>query len=100
MTLLPSRDEFAAQLHTSFRLQHESLGLLNLDLEDVSELRSSPRQQIFTILLHGPYEPVLPQRIYHLEHDQLAEMDLFLVPIARQEDGVRYEAVFNHLVKE
>jgi hypothetical protein len=37
---------------------------------------------------------LLPQRIYRLEHDELGALDLFLVPIGRDDSGVRYEAVF------
>lgn len=37
----------------------------------------------------------LPQRIYHLEHEQLGAMDLFLVPLGPVAGGMRYEAIFN-----
>ena len=53
----------------------------------------------FTVLFHGPVEPVLPQGIYRLEHDKLGVLDLFIVPIGPAEPGtrpaaMRYEAVF------
>ena len=35
-----------------------------------------------------------PSRIYALEHAGLGQFDLFLVPIAADRDGVRYEAIF------
>jgi hypothetical protein len=98
MTKLPSRDEFAAHLNSTFRLHHETLGLIELELESVSALQSTPRQQMFSILLRGPFEPVLEQRIYALEHDQLGTLDLFLVPVEQRPDGTRYEAVFNRLL--
>jgi hypothetical protein len=37
----------------------------------------------------------LPQAVYRLEHPALGAMDVFLVPIARVADGIRYEAIFN-----
>ena len=37
----------------------------------------------------------LPQRIYHLEHEQLGAMDLFMVPIGPTAEGMRYEVIFN-----
>jgi hypothetical protein len=37
--------------------------------------------------------------MYRMEHDVLGALDLFLVPIARDEDGFQYEAVFNRLHK-
>jgi hypothetical protein len=38
--------------------------------------------------------PLLPQRIYRLEHAELDTLELFLVPIAQDASGTRYEAVF------
>jgi len=38
---------------------------------------------------------VLPQGTYRLEHGTLGAMDVFLVPSARDGEGVRYEAIFN-----
>lgn len=40
-------------------------------------------------------QAVLPQAIYSLEHPTLGAMDVFLVPIGRGPEGVRYEAIFN-----
>jgi hypothetical protein len=37
----------------------------------------------------------LPQAIYRLEHALLEPMDVFLVPIGRDAEGIRYEAIFN-----
>lgn len=51
-------------------------------------------RQPFSLTFEAPLEPVLPQRIYRLEHPQLDAMDLFLVPVARTATGLHYEAVF------
>ena len=48
----------------------------------------------FALLFRGPREPILPQRIYRLEHDDIGAFDLFLVPVGVEPDGARYEAVF------
>lgn len=48
----------------------------------------------FSAVFHGPPEPVLPQRIYHLEHDRLGGLDIFIVPIGPAGDAMEYEAVF------
>jgi hypothetical protein len=37
----------------------------------------------------------LPQATYRLEHATLGAMDVFLVPIGQDREGVRYEAIFN-----
>lgn len=49
----------------------------------------------FSLVFTGPPEPVLPQRIYRFDHDQLDALVIFIVPIGRDDTGVRYEAVFN-----
>lgn len=48
----------------------------------------------FSVTFRGPAEPVVPQGIRPLAHDDLGELEVFLVPVARDADGVSYEAVF------
>jgi hypothetical protein len=48
----------------------------------------------FSIVFLGPLEPLLPQRIYRFEHSELGTFEIFIVPIGRDADGVRYEAIF------
>ncbi|MBV9196332.1 MAG: hypothetical protein JO168_19520 [Solirubrobacterales bacterium] len=48
----------------------------------------------FSLVFRGPLEPLLRQGIHRLEHGQLGELDLFLVPIGPDQAGMRYEAVF------
>jgi hypothetical protein len=54
----------------------------------------APRAEPFTLEFVGP-EPALGQRIYELDHPELGPLEIFLVPIGVEEEGVRYEAVFN-----
>jgi uncharacterized protein DUF6916 len=49
----------------------------------------------FSLVFRGPPEPVLPQGLYAIDHDELGVLELFIVPIARKDDGVRYQAVFS-----
>jgi hypothetical protein len=48
----------------------------------------------FSIVFRGPPHPVLPQRVYRFSHEALGSFELFIVPIAQDEEGTRYEAVF------
>lgn len=41
-----------------------------------------------------PQNAYLPQQIYHLEHPTLGTLDLFLVPLGPDSEGMRYEAIF------
>jgi hypothetical protein len=52
------------------------------------------RRAPFSVVFRGPPAPVLPQRIYRLEHGRIGAFELFLVPIGPDGSGMRYEAVF------
>jgi hypothetical protein len=55
----------------------------------------------FSVLFHGPLEPVLPQATHRLEHEHLGVLEVFMVPVGPNEPApgekptaMRYEAVF------
>lgn len=52
-----------------------------------------PRRQ-FSLDFRGPRDPVLAQATYAVRHDELGTLELFLVPVGRDEDGTSYEAAF------
>lgn len=92
-----SREHFAEHLGDTFRLEAEgSTG--SLTLLEASPLESTARKderEPFSLVFRGAKEEVLPQRIYRLEHEALGSLDIFLVPIGPDGEGMRYEAVFN-----
>ena len=55
----------------------------------------SPDQRRFSLIFAGPHAPALAQATYTLEHTVLGSLAIFLVPIARDADGMRYQAIFN-----
>ncbi|MCW2738049.1 hypothetical protein [Nocardioides sp.] len=48
----------------------------------------------FSLVFRGPADPLLPQGTYVVAHATLGEQELFLVPLGRDADSVRYEAAF------
>ena len=58
---------------------------------DVPGLRTEP----FSLVFLDPLSPVLPQRIWALEHSALGASEIFLVPLGPRDGRMRYEAVFN-----
>jgi len=90
---------FLELLDSKFRLDLQGTNAIELELTEVSELRSERRQEIFSIVFRGPLTVVLPQRLYRLEHDEMGPLDLLLVPIKQDNEGVYYEAVFNRLLE-
>jgi uncharacterized protein DUF6916 len=49
----------------------------------------------FALIFTGPAAPLLSQQIVPLDHPELGELAVFLVPLGVDADGARYEAVFN-----
>ena len=65
-----------------------------LKLANTEELSASPRPQgAFRLEFRGPYEPILEQAIYPFRAGDFA-CDIFIVPIARDDAGTTYEAIF------
>jgi hypothetical protein len=92
-----TRDTFARQLNSRFRVERNGAGAVTLELVEAGEVRSSGRSETFSILFRGPPDVFLPQAIYRFEHDAIGAFDLFIVPIRRDQDGVCYESLFNRL---
>jgi hypothetical protein len=67
--------------------------VLRVDLVEALPLSTRPGGG-FRFELVGPPEPVLPLAIYPLRHEGIVR-EIFVVPVAREEAGIRYEAIFN-----
>jgi len=93
---------FAPLLGEVFRLHLDENRVLDLQLTTATELGNQSWQaperegmrQPFSLLFIGPPGIVLPQRIYRLDHEALGALEIFLVPIGSDAQGVKYEAVF------
>ena len=49
----------------------------------------------FSLLFHHSSAVLFPQRIYQMDGPGIGEFGIFLVPVARNQDGFVYQAVFN-----
>ena len=71
----------------------------DMELVEVNDLgrRATPQGELsnYGLVFLARVPTALPQAVYRVEHDALGGMDVFLVPIGRDGDGVRYEAIFN-----
>jgi hypothetical protein len=94
-------ETFADRVGEHFRVLVDE-SALDAELIEATALASAAGEQSalpgdrtpFSIVFRGPQEPILPQRIYRFEHQALGAFEIFVVPIGRDGDGVRYEAVF------
>ncbi|MCM3869511.1 MAG: hypothetical protein ND895_02275 [Pyrinomonadaceae bacterium] len=91
---------FTKHLDTVFRVKVSAPQPVELKLVEVKGYSGGANEQSgmerFSLYFNGPGDLQLPQRTYELEHEQLGSLDIFLVTIARDEQGFRYEAVFNY----
>ena len=74
----------------------DSIELVLLRADALGAQGAGPgRRAPFSLLFRGPPAPMLPQQIHRLAHPAFGVLAIFLVPIGRDEAGVRYESVFS-----
>lgn len=100
MAEILSEEDFRKHLHTKFRVRAEVPAVAELELDEVEGYQGGASEQAgmerFSLFFEGPPDVFLQQGVYALEHEQLGEVTLFVVPVGRSEGGFRYESVFNY----
>jgi len=81
-------EDFRGAQGTRFRLAdgpgNGTPAAVDVELVDVTEHAARPAGTVrtpFSLLFHGPAEPVMPQGMYRLEHEHLDALELFVVPV-------------------
>ena len=91
-----TRDDFLRVVGSGFTVEEPQT---TLRLVEVSELRASPYNESFALVFCGDADTLLPQATYRLGHAELADLELFLVPVGQGATGFYYEAIFNRLLR-
>lgn len=71
--------------------------LLALELREAEAWPAPPGDRgraPFTLLFVGPADKHVGQGTHPLSHRELGKLEIFIVPVARDADGTRYQAVF------
>lgn len=91
-------DHFASCLGSGFEME---LGASTMTLT-LAEARPLPerrqpglRRQPFSLMFRSSSQVVLPQKLYGLRNAALGRLEIFLVPVARDKQGIVYQAVFS-----
>jgi hypothetical protein len=99
-----TEEEFSKHLNTKFRFKLDADTEIELELSQVKPYSKRHLEhegmERFSAFFVGPEQPPLQQMTYSVNHEQMGEFELFLVPVARVEGGFRYEAVFNYFKKQ
>ena len=91
------REDFEPHLNTTFRLLHGGPEPLELELVEITGGEDAYEDSYsFSLFFRGGPHFLLQQHTFTLDHPALGTLDLFLVPVARDPEGFRYEAVFNY----
>lgn len=90
--------EFSKHVNTKFRVAVEPP--VELELTEVKGYLSKEHEQTgmerFSAFFRGPGDRYLAQKVYSFEHEQMGTFEMFLVPVSQDQNGFRYEAVFNY----
>jgi hypothetical protein len=84
-------DDFRPLQGERFRISPDGAEPFEVELAEVTEIPREPGGRApFSLVFKGGPNPPLPQQIYRVEHEELGELEIFLVPIALDQ----YQAIF------
>lgn len=95
---LPGESAFTEQVGSTFEVLDVPPSTFELKMTKVVEHAKSDRQEAFSVFFLGPAERFMPQGICKVKHAQLGELEVFLVPVAKTNEGFEYEAAFNYVL--
>lgn len=87
--------DYVSEINTKFQLVETEF---EIELIEVTEKNISPQQEMFSLIFRGAKDNFLEQKMYQIHHEKLGNDSLFLVPVAEDGDGFKYEAVFDRLI--
>lgn len=99
MAATPTAEEFRQHLGTRFGVRLDTPRPIELELTEVKDYNvqanDESKMERFSLFFQGPDDIMLKQGTLTLDHPSMGELLLFMVPIARDPQGFRYEVVFN-----
>jgi hypothetical protein len=100
MPARPTEEDFRQHEGTKFRVLVEAPEPFELELLKVQGYQPQENEgremERYSLTFNGPAHMFLQQGTYAMEHPAMGEMQLFIVPIGRDERGFQYEVVFNY----
>ncbi len=98
MTEPVGMEMFQAHCHEVFSItlaSGEEYNLVLTSVIDHGRQHGSQFPRVFHLFFHHPRTDVhLPQKTYRLKHAVLGEIDVFMVPLGPQENGMCYQVIF------
>lgn len=100
MSVFLQREDFARTADQEFDVEVGGGATMTMTLLSLEAFKTPQGQarEAFALIFKSPSQVVLPQGTYRMRNRMLANaqpVGVFIVPIGRDADGVRYQAVFN-----
>lgn len=96
-----TEEAFARNVNTKFRITVDESRKVEIELVEVASYAPNPGDHEgmirFSAFFESPASLLLQQGTFMLEHDDLGTFPLFMSPVARTDNGFRYEAVVNRM---
>jgi hypothetical protein len=112
MNIIPTKElaleTFLPHVKSKFRVLSDGGQPVDLELAEAAGVagahgrvpnKNGMVQEVFSLMFDGPEQPVLPQRCHAVEHEKIGRFELFIVPVEKISGGIRYQVLFNRLVK-
>lgn len=100
MSARPTEEDFRRHVGTKFGVRVETPTPFELELTEVKSYNPKGSEvtgmERFSLYFNGPGEIMLKQGTFTLDHPEMGELMLFIVPIAQDARGIQYEVVFNY----
>ena len=99
-----NREAFVRCLNTRFSFVHGEAKAVAVKLVAVNDLTPKAKsssaaagKECFAAVFIGSHNSPLRQETYVVTHESLGKFSMLVVPVARNKEGLHYEAVFNRL---
>jgi hypothetical protein len=91
-------EDFKDHVGSVFTATYPDIAPIPLTLDQAAPLTNygqNAKREPFSLMFIGPGDVMLLQRMHRLKHDKMGELEIFLVPVGKNERGYLYQAVFN-----
>ena len=97
---MPTKEQLFEQANRMFHASGQGLADADALLVECRDIVDDDLQETFAVVFRLARDVPPVQGIYQLQNEAVGTLDLFLVPIRADEQGLYLEALFNRLKKK
>ena len=94
---LPTPADFSAHTGETFYARSVDGRSFDFRLENIESHVANERQTNFSVQFVAPADVGSAQGVFEVGNDKLGPMEIFMVPVSQDAEGLHFEAVFNYL---